>query len=44
MKDTNRERKTGLFAADVEFWDNGDSIGGNSLTVQEREIDFHRFP
>jgi hypothetical protein len=38
------EQEPGLFAAGVEFWANGDSIGGSSLTVQGREIDFHRFP
>ena len=38
------EHEPGLFAAGVEFWADGNSIGGSSLTVQGSEIDFHRFP
>jgi hypothetical protein len=38
------EHEPGLFALGIEFWANGESLGGASLTVQGGNVDFHRFP
>ena len=38
------EQEPGLFAAGVEFWANGESLGGSSLIRQGNQVEFHHFP